>query len=251
MIFKKKKEKPVIEFSCEDWAIRKYAPVLPANQFIPQAYKDLTPGDRCPYDPDKKQGVRTAKTCPAVNQYLGTGYIIPAWCDMEVDFTNEGMGTFQTANPKYGFEHHTEYQFGNLLNSCFEFRTILKLNSPWHIITKPGYDLIWLPLWYHNKNYQAVPGMTCNKEIYVAEPINLGFHKPEKTEIKLGDPLVQIIPIKRENINATSVPFTESHHRRHIASWGLNYLSKMGWRNFFNPPAKFTLDRKGLDIDDE
>ena len=79
-----KKEQPVVEFICNDYAVRTHSPVLPAEEFLPPAWtamkhlaQDFKPGKR--YN-------KTAKACPAIDSWLSMGYIIPAHCDIDVNF---------------------------------------------------------------------------------------------------------------------------------------------------------------------
>ena len=38
-----KKEEPVINFACQSWGVRKYAPIQPAGKFFPDKFKELSP----------------------------------------------------------------------------------------------------------------------------------------------------------------------------------------------------------------
>ena len=39
--FKKKKEEPKVYFETENWAVRKYAPIRPASEFMPGPWKQM------------------------------------------------------------------------------------------------------------------------------------------------------------------------------------------------------------------
>lgn len=245
----KKKEQPVIEFSCKEWAIRKYAPVLPANNFLPEAYKSIPAGEVCPFDPFHEASLLTVRLCPALNQYMGAGYVIPAWCDMEIKFNDDGGYHIHFANPDYRNWTHPEEQFQGMLENRFKFRTDIKLSSPWSIKTKPGYSVMWLPMFYHDTNYQALPAILDPDTIPNEMPINIMFFERKDTLIKMGDPLVHIIPFKREDITAVSREYTAADEKRGRSIHGLRLLSRFSWRPFIKNKMKFLLDRRDTELE--
>ena len=79
----KKKEEHQIFFTTDEWAIRKYAPIEPAKNFLPKAFKDMET-----YLVKKKYALdstKTIKSCPGIIDYCSAGYVITAWCDMEIN----------------------------------------------------------------------------------------------------------------------------------------------------------------------
>jgi hypothetical protein len=243
-----KKEEPIIEFSCREWAIRKYAPVLPAHNFMPDAYKDIPTGTICPFDPFHNASLLSIKLCPALNQYQSAGYVIPAWADMEISFDDNGGYSVKVANPDYRVLAHTEEQYPGLLENRFKFRTTLKFLCPWSVKTKPGYSLMWLPMFFHDVNYQAVPAILDADILPNELPINMMFFERKTTFIKMGDPLVHIIPFKRTDITGISREYNDADQKRWKSLHGLRLLTKVSWRPFIKNKLKFTLDRKDTDL---
>lgn len=243
-IFKKKT--PIIEFSCKEWAIRNHAPILPASKFLPEEYKNLPTGKACPFDTFNEATMLTLRMCPAVTNWLNAGYVIPAWADMEIIFNETGY-EFKTSNLDYQNKTHPHTQFQGMMER-FDFKQDIKIDSPWHIKTAPGYSMMWLPLWFHNTNYQAVPAIVDSDRVPNHNPINLMFLERKTTTIKLGDPLVQIIPFKREEITAVSREYTWDDEKRKLSIMGLNQISKFGWRQYLKRKVNYLLDRKDLDL---
>jgi Ca2+-binding EF-hand superfamily protein len=83
-LFSKKKE--IITFSCKDWAIRKYSPVELGEQKLPQEYLDLPVGKICPFERTNQSYQLSARQCPSINSFLKSGYVISAWCDIEISY---------------------------------------------------------------------------------------------------------------------------------------------------------------------
>lgn len=249
MWFKKKQETPVIEFSCKEWAIRKYAPILPAGQFLPEEYKNIPAGSICPFDPFHQASLLSVKLCPALNQYMSAGYVMPAWADMEVNFNEDGTWNVNVANPDYKVYTHPEEQFPGLLEDRFKFRTAIKFTCPWSIKTAPGYSVMWLPMFYHDVNYQALPAILDTDTIPNDMPINVMFFERKKTLIKMGDPLVHIIPFKRQEITGVSREYNADDKKRWSSIHGLRLLSRFSWRPFIKNKVKYYLDRRDTELE--
>jgi hypothetical protein len=245
MLFNKK-QTPIIEFSCKEWAIRKHAPVLPSIHFLPKEYEDLPAGNKCPFDHFQEASLLSIKLCPAVGNYLNAGYVIPAWCDIEITFEDNNF-RINYSNLNYQHRTHPEEQFKGMFDR-FKMRTDIKLDSPWAIKTAPGYSVMWMPMWFHNNNFQAVPSIVDTDSVPNHNPINIMLFEAKTTIIKMGDPLVQVIPFKREHITGVSREYTEADYKRKDALMGLGQLSKYGWRQFIKKNVKYLLDRKDLDL---
>lgn len=240
--------KEIVTFSCPDWAIRKYAPVIPAEKYFPEEFKKLPVGEICPFDFNKSASQLTIRQCPAISNYMKAGYIITAWCDIQISFFNDSM-KIEMSNNDYGYEIHSSDQIGGAVGSQFDLRMSIKLNSPWSIVTEEGYGLMWLPYFYHDKNYQALPAVVDTDSMLNRNPINLMLFEKKDTLIKTGDPLVQVVPFKREDVQAVSKAYTEKDHKRYTSFLNLNKLSRFGWRSFIKNKTKYWLDAKDLEVD--
>ena len=85
----KKKQKPVVNFETENWAVRKYAPIKPASEYLPSQWKKMpTFTNKQTHKIDSEQTVRA---CPGIGDYMKTGFVIPAWCDMELIPSADGQ----------------------------------------------------------------------------------------------------------------------------------------------------------------
>jgi hypothetical protein len=74
------------------------------------------------------------------------------------------------------------------------------------------------------------------------------LYEQKDTLIKMGDPLVQVIPFKREDITAVSREYTENDFKRLASISGLLKLSRWGWRQWLKNRVSFTLDRRDTDL---
>jgi len=227
-----------IEFSCADWAIRKYAPIEPAKKFLPKEFVQIK---------ETKSNTPTVKNCIAIIEMLSAGYVIPAWADITVDFDSNDKLQVCSSNDNYGFSDHKSNQIQDMFKK-FDVRDILKIENPWHIKTKPNWSAFWLPLHFHNFNYEAIPAIVNLDKIPNHNPINLMFYKKIKTEIKLGDPLIQIIPFKRNDVNGLSRDVNEKDYKRMNSLFNLKNLSFQNWNKFFRSKLRYNLKKEDLNL---
>jgi hypothetical protein len=106
-----------------------------------------------------------------------------------------------------------------------------------------------MPIYYTNKNYQAIPAIVDTDLILNDMPINLAFFEKKYTLIKMGEPLVRIIPFRRESIDAVSRKYNDQDNNRFLNILGLNGLSRYNWRSFISAKNRFKLTKKDLDIE--
>lgn len=156
----------------------------------------------------------TIKRCVPILDTLSLGYVIRTDQDIYVKIEpqkdqdgNISGSTFRTVwrggiTPGKQLEGHP---FGQAkehpLAKQFQNRDVFKYISPWHIITPPGYSVLFMPpLNNPNGYFQALPGVV-DTDTYT-NIVNFPF-VIEKDEwegiIPAGTPVVQVFPFKRES----------------------------------------------------
>ena len=198
-------------------------PVQPANKFLPEWYKKTkrTPrNDTIGFD--AKQPM--AKECPAIQDELTNGYIIPAWSDFHIHIKNNELIWDVPVGKKLitknlqdewiwiGSQNHNQTKFMNL-NEIYNWG-VLKFMSPYYFKTPKGYGLRFTDLFYHdNKNIRVLPG---HVETDIWHEVNFPFEfilpmpSDAKFVIKAGEPLIMITPYKKDNkFNVNNMSFSE------------------------------------------
>lgn len=231
---------PTIEFLCDNWAIRKHAPVVLARDLKPAAWRDLPPEQR---------GQPTAKHCPAINDWLSQGYILRAWCEMRVDPTTTPIG-ITYADPDYKTNKlHADFQVGRLLKSQNAHGYVLKLDNPWSIKTAPGWSVQFLPLWYWEESpWQALPGIIDTDVHHTNCPINMALRNLEPFTVSVGDPIVQILPFYRQAVDACSRAPNLDDRERARRLFSQLKLKFIGTKRFFQVQKKFNLVVCDVDV---
>ena len=214
----------------------------PANQFIPPHWKDIPalhqssellneidlPGKY--YNQTKP--MKTAKKCPSFIDVFNNGFVIPAPCDLFLQYDNEkeewnvetGL-KFSGRNPNETFEinfsvHPTQQYLDHVPNAPYEY--IFKLDNLWSVITPKGYSIMQLPMfWHHNPDFEVAYGII-HTDQYHQINIQIMMRKGLKEiEIKMGEPLCYIVPYKREEYNLVLEAYdTKYHNAVNIANIG-------------------------------
>lgn len=230
----KKEDKPFIKFRHrEDHAMLDHP--TPASKNLPNWFKRLPrviPGEH-------KNNPGTIKRCVPALDACTQGYIIPSWCDwhihvrdQEVVIENDGVkeDTGQTetiiqmsASGDLGMgdmiSGHGWQQVGDdCPTQAYPVgKVLLKFTNPWVIETAPGWSCLFKSPANHYNNIRLVEGVV-DTDTYRRQ-VNLPFFwdgcNKGEFEIKKGDPLVHVIPFKRQ---ALELQFD---------TWDHEYMSQM------------------------
>lgn len=177
----------------------------PALKFVPSWYKNLKKEFQCPVSEVSK--VPTIKQCLPVRDFITSGYIIPAWCDMH--FKKDSKGRMQAVNMKtpkdynnmynIGFDGHGIQQVeGTPLEALCDGDKLIKLHNPWMIHTPRGYSCFLMSPFYETSDITILPAVV-DTDRHVTQ-VNFPCVMPsDEAFVKKGDPLVQVIPFKRDS----------------------------------------------------
>ena len=191
---------------------------VPATKCVPKWFKDLR------HTPQMK----TVKGCMPFFDSLTAGYIIKLTYDLEIQhgvLREDGKKTSWTRqgnpnrpNPSITIKHraevppldmnaHNPNQLKGspmLKKNGHETAAVLKFMSPWRIITPPGYSTLFIsPMNNPDDRFEIVPAIVdtdeWEDEINFPFIINGDKYKILQDIVKVGTPIVQCIPFKRDN----------------------------------------------------
>lgn len=196
-----------IEFICSDEVIASQFPPVPASQMIPNWYKELSfycAGKK----PDAVEilqsgnGLRdlTIKACVPVRDYITGGYIIRAHSDVIIT-----PATFEEEHGWYAASEYTKV-ISHPHKQCPVHmgkgkNAYMKIESPWRIKTPSGYScMFYQPYFSLQDKYQLFPAVV-DCDSYNSHAINFpGVVLAKETfTIKAGDPLMVVLPFKRND----------------------------------------------------
>ena len=193
----------------------------PAKYFIPKWFKDIKPDNN----------VHTVRVCPSFPDYFSQGYIIPMWSDVNLKYIKETEEwRWQTPTTEFVWDMHLNAQFLDHVDASFngaKSQFVFKANSPWRIITPPGWSVLQLPLFYHfNQEWSVLPGVI-DTDIHHDINQQLLYHGDGKEiQIKLGDPFVLYIPFKRSDKLKHEIRYQTKKDIKIFKKQNLNIMSK-------------------------
>ena len=197
-----------------------------ANHFIPQNYKNLKRHE------DNNLHKPTVKTCMPFLDALTAGYIIPFDQDYIVNSTETDL-SISSANKEpepAGFHSKTQLPLGDDKGK----ENLGKFHNKWLIRTPPGYSCLFIqPLNRIEERFEVISGVV-DTDTYI-NVINFPFHWKkwnQQTLLKKGEPMIQVIPFKRESWKKWSGFVMEIAHGqtlRLLESKFVDRYKKMFW----------------------
>jgi hypothetical protein len=207
-------------------------PPQPAMKFVPEEYKNLVSYT------DNDLRAPTVKKCVPFLDALTSGYVIPFYQDYLITIDYEKKEWDVRSNLHKPSVHSPEqlpknYQEGR--------KPIGKFGNKWIIKTPPGYSCLFIhPMNTPKTDFEIISGVV-DTDIYedtILFPYYLRRHdigSKEKVQIhiKLGTPMVQVIPFKREHWRSWSGVKTEENAGKWRNKWAgnlLNTYKKFYWQ---------------------
>ena len=211
---------PTIDFTTfNEESLRDFKPVL-AKSLAPDWFKKMKV-----FQHDRGKRMQTIRACPAMDDWLKSGWLILANRDMEVNvdgpFTyttdakeNEkksGTNEFKDDNRQgQASPSHPAGQFGYAFSYLGEdgpVKDAFKMRNAWNIITPKGYSCFYLdPFLFQNNHFATWQGVIDTDDFNINQDNSQIIFYPKVKHsfvIPKGTPLVQIIPFKREEWVAT------------------------------------------------
>jgi hypothetical protein len=128
------------------------------------------------------------------------------WVDSVISYDEETEEWgWKTSNADFSWGFHPKEQYSEYVDHVYlgdRPKAVFKANSPWRIITKKGYSVLQLPVFYHfNKYFTVLPGVVDTDMAHQINPTVLFMSDKKDIFIPRGTPLVQYIPFKREDLS--------------------------------------------------
>lgn len=227
-----------IEFISDDVNVTDAMPPVPAKLCVPEWYKSLPTNNT--------QGWATIKACIPVQDMITSGYIIRNAYEIDIcqqDDANEpDTRSVGHRNAKGNPEHvgiHYHHQCPIEIDGCK--KQYFKLDNFWTVKTPPGFSCLFIqPFWHRETRYTLFPTIV-DTDTYDNPVVLTGVvHAEEVFTISPGDPLIQIIPFRREQWQHT---VSEDLRRNTLMNFFLNRdgvkTAKRLYKNLFHQKKKF------------
>ena len=204
----------------------------PASRFIPNEYKKLERFE------NKNFFAPTVKTCIPFLDSMTAGYIIPFDQDYLVNPVDNDF-TITPANKEQGdFGYHNKAQLPKEWHKTTG-EAAGKFINKWLIKTPPGCSCLFIhPMNRLEERWKIIEGVV-DTDNYV-NTINFPFILKKRDEqflIKKGEPMVQVIPFKRESWKMWSGFYMEKLHGKTLNILSSEWVDK--YKQMFWSKKKF------------
>jgi hypothetical protein len=208
---------------------------FPANKEIPEWYKTM------PAEVDGEGGpTETVKGCPPFLEAMTCGYIIPLVAD--ITLSRDQNGVFHGEGPTFHDRGDfcrplvTSHKPVQVRGSPVEQFPMVKIFNPWLIRTSPGYSALFLaPQNRFQRFLYPVAGLVETDLFYreVNAPSVLTIPPGSSVKLPRGMPLMQVIPIKRDEFQSDFVPLDVAKYEEIMQELRLekrNFYKDAYWR---------------------
>ncbi len=185
-------EKPTISFKCFEGGAYFHNPVQEARRVIPYWLKKQIAAKNNQFG-----------RCPGMFDQTQAGYIITAHADIHIKANKQGAIIKIDNIPESLSAVNMSYPLVEGMAPIKDSvaKQVFKVPLPWGVFTKKGYSAQILPATMHSSfldKLYVYPGVVDYENFHT---VNLIFSVLEECEFTIwaGDPILQVIPFKREN----------------------------------------------------
>lgn len=194
-----------------------------------------------------RDGMSKFANCPGMWDHFTAGYIIPAWTDITIKANKAGIVVKLLDD--YGGTSKAVPMNQALLDGFLpEVKTakflVTKIPMPWGIYTKPGWSAYCLPAIFHStflNDLHVYTGVVDYDVFHVANLIISPLRECE-VQIRAGDPLVQVIPFRREKVTAVCGPATKVE--QDVYKYGYPTRIRAAYRRLFHQRKVFEMEHQ-------
>lgn len=146
----------------------------------------------------------TVKGCPAVQDWMTSGYIIRLWTDVLLVKTEEGEIKINHGDASFDEHVHgfdVSMMFGD--DSGISSKSLIKLSAPWAITGDPGVSVLYEPVpGYFDRPWRTFSGIVPVDQY----PLDIKWifewqGPPGEHLIPAGTPIIRILPVFRTNFS--------------------------------------------------
>ena len=197
-----------------------------ATRFVPNEYKKLERHS------NKNLHEPTIKTCMPFLDSMTMGYIIPFDQDYVVDPIEKDFSVTPASRNQEDFGFHGKAQLPKEWHKTTG-ENAGKFHNKWLIKTPPGYSCLFIhPMNRVEERWKIIEGVV-DTDTYISL-INFPFILKKRDEqflIKKGEPMVQVVPFKRESWRSWSGFYMEKLHNKTLNLLNSEWVDR--YKNMF------------------
>lgn len=217
-------------------------PPQKGNKFLPEWYKKnkFINHYESHHNFYKGKEIAGAKNCPAIQDIITTGFVIPLWANFYFTTLDNGEYVYEfTISNATGesidihVNNHGENQTHGLDLEKTSDGMILKLMLPYWFQVPEGYNLLFTDPFYHfRKDIRCLSGVVEGDKWGTIQVV-FEILKPE-FHIEAGTPLIHVIPYRRETLNFTSRNGEEEEYKAIEKKMNILDLKRTNYKSLFS-----------------
>ena len=226
----------IIQFICEDPSIDFFKRPEPAKKHIPEWYKKMQTfiaGEEKNRYVDGSNNT-TIKRCMPVYDAMTAGYLLLFPCDVNVTRRPDGTPEFTYPIPYTMVNEHPVSQADKLSVPDDYNHKFLKWTNPWIVKVPDGWSVLFTqPMHRDDLPFSILPGIVDTDHFKLSVQFPFLLKKDFVGLIPAGTPMVQLIPIKREEWKAEYSSLNVGEREKHLLEHSI-YFDNRYKRTFWN-----------------
>ena len=142
--------------------------------------------------------------CSGIGELAQAGWVLTTWHDIEITTNGDGRmfeWKIPPMNRTLHFSHISSFDpdlFGDFVDFPPQsLKTLVKINTPWHVRAPRGWGLLMIPLQYHNETrFSGCTGIIDPELSSILNGLLFWHVLNDRVLLPAGTPLCQIIPIR-------------------------------------------------------
>lgn len=197
-----------------------------------------------------ESGNKPIANCPGMWDYYQCGFVIPAHCDIHIKANSEGVNISFS-----GLQNMDSWDLARMQASKFDYtmvagnapiqegveKSVEKIPLPWGVFLEEGWSAYVIPAIMHSSFLDKIhvyPGLVDYDNISTCNLIFSALKECEFT-IYAGEPLLHVIPFKREEVIASCGRATQEELDKH--QYSFTSRKKGFYRNFLHQKKVFKM----------
>ncbi|CAB5221978.1 hypothetical protein UFOVP242_192 [uncultured Caudovirales phage] len=185
-------------------------PVVPASKIAPKWWRNVPQSS---YNWENMHPDVTVRSCMGIVNTFKTGYIMPLWCDLAINFNETGI-KYNFADNASRIDFHGDKQ----APGWYTDYVIMKIVSPWLFHISHDIKVLYSYPWYHFAEpspYYQPYGINDNIQgIFESHQFMLLKKEQKQVMLNAGMPLAHIIPLTERRIKFKTEVISEQEYEK-------------------------------------
>jgi hypothetical protein len=192
----------------------------PAKNYLPEWYKQMPPYQPSVENPNGRSikirdghSNATAKKCVPMLDGIGAGYIVPLWCDVQVEIRSGEPEIFWRISSNVFVPHGEATRdipapFGYFAR-VFKFCTYFRIETP------RGFSIsVQPPAGHYQLPFRVIPAVIDSDRSVIDNNFPCWVQDGFEGIVEKGTPIAQVVPFKRTNWKAEMSVIPYEEHRK-------------------------------------